>query len=189
MQKEGKYDENRDLWENGVQLVTTNIQNKMLQLLYNENRQSALIYSDMQHITRNMIIISLFLAAFLVVVTTMMITIIPRSISKPVRYLSSITKEVADGNLEVRAHMEHGVDVKLLADSLNVMIEKIKTLIDNVMLEQMRLREAELEIFRCRLILISYTIRWIQLFGWPKQVKKNRLLVWYRRCLIFSVLP
>lgn len=56
MQKEGKYDENRDLWENGVQLVTANIQNKMLQLLYNENRQSALIYSDMQHITRNMII-------------------------------------------------------------------------------------------------------------------------------------
>ena len=106
IQKEGKYDENRDLWENGVQLVTTNIQNKMLQLLYNENRQSALIYSDMQHITRNMIIISLFLAAFLAVVTTMMITIIPRSISKPVRYLSSITKKVADGNLEVRAHME-----------------------------------------------------------------------------------
>ena len=172
---EGKYDENRDLWENGVQLVTTNIQNKMLQLLYNENRQSALIYSDMQHITRNMIIISLFLAAFLVVVTTMMITIIPRSISKPVRYLSSITKEVADGNLEVRAHMEHGVDVKLLADSLNVMIEKIKTLIDNVMLEQMRLREAELEILQMQinphfLYNTLDTIVWLAEAGQKEQV-------------------
>ena len=175
MQKEGKYDENRDLWENGVQLVTANIQNKMLQLLYNENRQSALIYSDMQHITRNMIIISLFLAAFLVVVTTMMITIIPRSISKPVRYLSSITKEVADGNLEVRAHMEHGVDVKLLADSLNVMIEKIKTLIDNVMLEQMRLREAELEILQMQinphfLYNTLDTIVWLAEAGQKEQV-------------------
>ena len=175
MQKEEKYDENRDLWENGVQLVTTNIQNKMLQLLYNENRQSALIYSDMQHITRNMIIISLFLAAFLVVVTTMMITIIPRSISKPVRYLSSITKEVADGNLEVRAHMEHGVDVKLLADSLNVMIEKIKTLIDNVMLEQMRLREAELEILQMQinphfLYNTLDTIVWLAEAGQKEQV-------------------
>ena len=158
-----------------MQLVTTNIQNKMLQLLYNENRQSALIYSDMQHITRNMIIISLFLAAFLVVVTTMMITIIPRSISKPVRYLSSITKEVADGNLEVRAHMEHGVDVKLLADSLNVMIEKIKTLIDNVMLEQMRLREAELEILQMQinphfLYNTLDTIVWLAEAGQKEQV-------------------
>ena len=175
MQKEGKYDENRDLWENGVQLVTANIQNKMLQLLYNENRQSALIYSDMQHITRNMIIISLFLAAFLAVVTTMMITIIPRSISKPVRYLSSITKKVADGNLEVRAHMEHGVDVKLLADSLNVMIEKIKTLIDNVMLEQMRLREAELEILQMQinphfLYNTLDTIVWLAEAGQKEQV-------------------
>lgn len=47
--------------------------------------------------------------------------------------------------------MEHGADVKILADSLNVMIEKIQTLIDNVMLEQMRLREAELEILQMQI--------------------------------------
>lgn len=148
---DGKYDENRDLWENGVQLVTTNIQNKMLELLYNENRQSAIAYEDMRNINRNMIIISLLLAAFLIAAATMMVTIIPRSISKPIRYLSNITKEVAQGNLDVRAHMEHGADVKILADSLNVMIEKIQTLIDNVMLEQMRLREAELEILQMQI--------------------------------------
>lgn len=148
---EGKYDENRDLWENGVQLVTTNIQNKMLQLLHNENRQSAIVYSEMQNMTRNMIFVSLLLVVFLAATATMMVTIIPRSISKPIRYLSNITQEVAQGNLDVRAHMEHGAEVKILADSLNVMIEKIQTLIDNVMLEQMRLREAELEILQMQI--------------------------------------
>ena len=148
---DGKYDENRDLWENGVQLVTTNIQNRMLELLHNENRQTAIAYEDMRNINRNMIIISLILAAFLIAIATMMVTIIPHSISKPIRYLSNITKEVAQGNLDVRAHMEHGADVKILADSLNVMIEKIQTLIDNVMLEQMRLREAELEILQMQI--------------------------------------
>ncbi len=148
---DGMYDENRDLWENGVQLVTANIQNKMLELLYNENRQSAIAYEGMQHMTRNMIIISLVLVAFLVAAATLLVTIIPRSISKPIRYLSNVTKEVAGGNLDVRVHMEHGAEVKILADSLNVMIEKIQTLIDNVMLEQMRLREAELEILQMQI--------------------------------------
>lgn len=147
----GKYDENRDLWENGVQLVTTNIQNTMLQLLYYENRQSAIVYDDMKRMTTNMIWISLLLAAFLVAAATMMVTIIPRSITKPIRYLSAVTKEIADGNLDVRVHMEHGAEMKLLADSLNVMIEKISILIDNVMLEQMRLREAELEILQMQI--------------------------------------
>lgn len=147
----GKYDENRDLWENGVQLVTTNIQNTMLELLYYENRQSATIYDDMQVMTRNMIILSLVLILFLAAVAVLMVTIIPRSISKPIRYLSDVTKEIADGNLDVRVQIHHGVDVKILADSLNVMIEKIQNLIDNVMLEQMRLREAELEILQMQI--------------------------------------
>lgn len=147
----GKYDENRDLWENGVQLVTTNIQNTMLQLLYYENKQNAVVYEDMQNMTRRMILVSLILAAFLVATATMMVTIIPRSISKPIRYLSAVTKKVADGNLDVRVHMEHGAEVKLLADSLNVMIEKIQTLIDNVLIEQMNLREAELEILQMQI--------------------------------------
>lgn len=147
----GRYDENRDLWENGVQLVTTNIQNTMLELLYYENRQSATAYNDMQKMTTNMILISFFIVGILIAVAILMVTIIPRSISKPIRYLSEVTKEVADGNLDVRVHMKHGAEVKLLADSLNVMIEKIQTLIDNVMLEQMRLREAELEILQMQI--------------------------------------
>lgn len=147
----GRYDENRDLWENGVQLVTTNIQNTMLKLLYYENRQSAIAYDDMQTMTRNMILISLVLVAVLAAAATMMVTIIPRGITKPIRYLNSVTKEVADGNLGVRVHMAHGAEMKILADSLNVMIEKIQTLIDNVMLEQMRLREAELEILQMQI--------------------------------------
>lgn len=147
----GRDDENRDLWENGVQFITTNIQNTMLKLLYYENRQSAIAYGDMQTMTRNMILISLVLVAVLIAVATMMVTIIPRSITKPIRYLNTVTKEVADGNLGVRVHMAHGAEMKILADSLNVMIEKIQTLIDNVRLEQMRLREAELEILQMQI--------------------------------------
>jgi two-component system sensor histidine kinase YesM len=59
--------------------------------------------------------------------------------------LSNITNQVARGDLSVRSNIKNGVEVKVLSDSLNIMIEKLSNLIETVKEEQTLLREAELK--------------------------------------------
>lgn len=147
----GKYDENRELWENGVQLATRNIEQTMTKILYYENQESAAQYQRITKIINRLEIITIVLLIIMAAMAVVMTTIIPHSISRPIAYLANITKKVAGGDLEVRAHITHGEDVKVLADALNRMIKKIQSLIDNVLLEQMNLREAELEILQMQI--------------------------------------
>lgn len=151
LQTGNHYDENQEIWELSIQTVTTSIQETVLQILYYENRQSQEIYNDMQDMTLRMIWTGVLLLSFLAAVTVLMITIIPRTITRPIRDLNWVTEQVAKGELDVRAHVEHGAELKVLGDSLNVMIEKISSLIDRVKEEQTNLREAELEILQMQI--------------------------------------
>lgn len=147
----GRYDENEELWETGVQSITSNIQQNMLELLYYENKESTQIYQDVNKRTVQMIAGSVFIIVILVIVAIVMITYIPRTISRPVRELCKVTEQAAEGDLTVRSHIAHGAELKVLSDSFNVMIEKTSNLIDRVKEEQTKLREAELEILQVQI--------------------------------------
>ena len=151
MLKGSMYDANQEIWERDIQMVTASIQEMILEILYYENKQGAIIYSDMQHMTARMIVISIVILVFLIGVTILMILIFPRTITRPVNDLSKVTERVAGGDLTVRAHIRHGVELKEFGNSLNVMIEKIASLIQRVTEDQASLREAELEILQMQI--------------------------------------
>ncbi|MCR5691609.1 MAG: sensor histidine kinase [Eubacterium sp.] len=147
----GFYDANQEIWENGIQSITTLIQQNMLELLYYENLDSTQVYASIESRTLNIVAISVGTLALMFVFAVLMITYIPRTITKPVRELSKVTERVAGGDLTVRSHIEHGVELKVLSESLNIMIEKISSLIERVREEQIHLREAELEILQLQI--------------------------------------
>lgn len=149
--KGGMYDENQEIWARDIQMVTALIQENVLEILYYENKQGAVIYGEMQHMTEQMIIISIIILIFLIGVTTFMILIFPGTVTRPVSDLSKVTERVAGGDLSVRAHIRHGAELKEFGDSLNVMIEKISSLIQRETENQASLREAELEILQMQI--------------------------------------
>lgn len=151
IQKGGMYDANKEIWERDIQMVTASIQETMLEILYYENKQGAIIYNQMQHMTVNMTVISVIVLVFLIGVAALMILIFPRMVTRPVSDLSKVTERVARGDLSARAHIRHGVELKEFGDSLNVMIEKISSLIQRVTEDQASLREAELEILQMQI--------------------------------------
>ncbi len=151
MLKGGMYDENQKIWEQDIQSVTACIQESVLEILYYENKQGAIIYSDMQKMTIQMILVSIVIFVFVIALTVLMITVFPRTVTRPIYDLSRVTQKVAGGDLTVRAHIRHGVELKGLGDSLNVMIEKISSLIERVTRNQANLREAELEILQMQI--------------------------------------
>lgn len=146
-----KYQENLAIWENDVQIVTTLISDTIYQYIYYEIKDIQLAREN--HQKKFEAIISFTVLAFFIITLLIgvMSYLIPKSITNPIRRLSDITDQVAKGNLQVRADVRTGVEVKVLNDSLNTMIDKINELLEQVKHEQIRLRKAEFQILQAQI--------------------------------------
>ena len=145
------YDENVEMWETGVQPITSQIQQNILEILYYENQESSMVYEQMQSMNTQLIIASVVILVIFIIVAVLSVTFIPRTITRPVSKLRKVMEQAAKGDLTVRARLEHGAELKVLGDSFNTMICQNVLLIDRVREEQKNLREAELEILQMQI--------------------------------------
>lgn len=170
-----KYEENLEIWENDVQIVTDLLQDTIFQYIYYE-------ISDLQHLSteyRNIFVgtVRFIIIAFACICMLLLILsyYIPLSITRPIRKLSEVTDQVAKGDLSVRFDARSGVEVNRLSDSLNTMIDKINELLAQVTKEQVRLRKAEFELLQMQinphfLYNTLDTIIWLAEAGKQKEV-------------------
>lgn len=146
-----KYEDNMEIWENDVQIVTSLFRETIFQYIYYEISQLQQLRAEYQ----NVFVATLgFLLAALACILIVIIYVsyhIPLSITRPIRKLSEVTDQVAKGNLDVRSEVKGGIEVSMLSDSLNTMIDKINELIEQVTKEQIRLRKAEFELLQSQI--------------------------------------
>lgn len=146
-----KYEENLEIWENDVQIVTSLVRETFFQYVYYEieNLQDAreAFQKEYSLIMAFSTIAFAALALFLAYASYK----IPLDITKPIIELSNVTDQVARGNLSVRSEVYDGVEARMLSDSLNAMIDKINELLEQVTTEQIRLRKAEFELLQAQI--------------------------------------
>ncbi|MCR5399411.1 MAG: sensor histidine kinase [Lachnospiraceae bacterium] len=146
-----KYEENIEIWENDVQIVTALVRETIIQFIYFE-------IQDMQKMRNNMNafyakVFSYVIVAFLLI-TALVIAIsylISQSITKPVRELSRVTQAVAGGDLSVHTTTDAGAELGALSHSFNDMIDQINKLLEQVRMEQESLRKTELELLQAQI--------------------------------------
>lgn len=150
-----RYEDNMMIWENDVQIVTALLSETLNEYIFGEIRN---IQAQRDSLERNSVMVigvTVLITVILLGTTLIFSIVIPGSITRPIYELRDVTKEVAAGNLNVRARVrengEDGNEVEELAASLNVMIDKIGDLIDQVKVEQVRLRHAELELLQAQI--------------------------------------
>ena len=146
-----KYEENIEIWENDVQIVTSLIRETIFQYIYYE-------ISDIQQLRiqyRNfyMVLVRFLIITFsgILVLVVLLSYYIPLSITRPIRKLSEVTDQVAKGNLTVRSDVKTGMEVSTLSNSLNTMIDKINERLEQITKEQVRLRKAEFELLQSQI--------------------------------------
>ena len=151
LQEESRYEDNMEIWENDVQIVTSLVGDTMSQYIYYEVKGIQQSRAAYQAFFVNMIRFSLLGMGIVLILVIILSYYIPRSITMPITRISKVTDQVAKGNLSVRAAAESGAEARMLSDSLNAMIDKINELLDQVTTEQVRLRKAEFELLQAQI--------------------------------------
>ena len=151
LQEESRYEDNMEIWENDVQIVTSLVGDTMSQYIYYEVKGIQQSRAAYQAFFVNMIRFSLLGMGIVLILVIILSYYIPRSITMPITRISRVTDQVAKGNLSVRAAAESGAEARMLSDSLNAMIDKINELLDQVTTEQVRLRKAEFELLQAQI--------------------------------------
>ncbi len=150
--KEGdKYEDNIEIWENDVQIVTALVRETIIQFIYYEIQDMEKMRNEMNAFyTRvfTFVVIAFLLMTLLVIAISY---IISQSITRPVRDLSMATRKVAMGDLDVRANTDSGAELGALSDSFNNMIDQINKLLLQVRTEQESLRKTELELLQAQI--------------------------------------
>lgn len=146
-----KYEENRQIWENDVMIVTSLLEDDFFQYIYYEIRDIERASAEYKSVFVTMITISIAIFFGILLVILFLSYKIPLSITSPIRRLSEVTDQVAKGNLSVRASVKSSGEVATLSESMNTMIDKINELLEQVTKEQMRLRKAEFELLQSQI--------------------------------------
>lgn len=175
LEEGNKYEDNIEIWENDVQIVTSLLRETIFQYIYYEIRDIQQSRTEYQNFFEETVRFSLIAFAFILVLIILLSYHIPLSITRPIRRLSEVTDQVTKGDLSVRSDVKSGAEVSVLSDSLNSMIDKINELLEQVTKEQIRLRKAEFELLQSQinphfLYNTLDTIIWLAEAGEQKKV-------------------
>lgn len=151
MAEGNKYEDNIQIWENDVQIVTSLLRETIFQYIYYEIKNLEVARNEYQHFYEKMIRIAVIAFVAISILIISLSIYIPQSITEPITELSEVTDQVAKGDLSVRSNVDSGGEVGVLSDSLNSMIDKINELLSQVTTEQTRLRKAELELLQSQI--------------------------------------
>lgn len=146
-----KYEDNIEIWENDVQIVTALVRESIVQYIYFEISDIQQMRTEYQNFFMAMLRFLIIAFACVLVLILVFSYYIPLSIARPIRKLSEVTDLVAKGDLTVRSDVRSGAEVNMLSNSLNTMIDKINELLGQVTKEQTRLRKAEFELLQAQI--------------------------------------
>lgn len=150
-QKEDLYEENLEIWENDVQIVTTLIEDTIFEYIYYDIKDVQIERTIFQQQFKVIIIIAIIAFVIISAIMAFFSYYIPLSISRPIKKITDVTNQVAAGDLDVRSDVTDGVEATMLSTSLNSMIDKINELLSQVTTEQIRLRKAEFELLQSQI--------------------------------------
>ena len=148
---DAEYALNLEIWENDVQIVTGLIKEEIFQYIFYEIRDMQTEKAEMDIFFQRVMTGSLISFGIMSLMVLAFSIYLPKSFTRPITDLVEVTDRIAKGDLAVRSVNDSKDEVGILSQSMNQMIDKINELLSQITKEQIRIREAELELLQSQI--------------------------------------
>ena len=148
LNKPSNYSNNMPMWENDVHGVTSLIQNYIQKYIYYETLSLERLKNTVEKDTARAITFCILLltAILAVVFVTSRKTI--RSVTVPINALCDVAKQMEKGDFTAEPPIQSDDEIQILVHRFDRMRNKIANLVEDVKMEQMKLKDTELKLLQ-----------------------------------------
>ncbi len=144
----GSYEANMESLDLDIRVLTELIQEQIQTYIYQQSQNLESLREGVRKEVDQAITITSFILAVILLGAFLISRWIVGSITEPIGRLRAATKKAGAGDFEIRAKDEELEEISVLSSSFNAMVEKIGQLVDDIHIEELNLREAELRLLQ-----------------------------------------
>ncbi|MBS7302639.1 MAG: sensor histidine kinase [Lachnospiraceae bacterium] len=148
LDKGGRYDENIEMLDNNIYILTELIQDDIQYYIYYQTKSIEQLKIQLNEQVQAFIFFYAVIAVFLVAFATIVTGFVLNSITGPVNKLCDATKQIAGGNFSTRVAIEGKDEIATLAESVNDMSEHLEELVRQIKEDERKMRYAELRLLQ-----------------------------------------
>lgn len=148
LDKGGRYDENIEMLDNNIYILTELIQDDIQYYIYYQTKSIEQLKIQLNEQVQAFIFFYAVIAVFLVAFATIVMGFVLNSITGPVNKLCDATKQIAGGNFSTRVAIEGKDEIATLAESVNDMSEHLEELVRQIKEDERKMRYAELRLLQ-----------------------------------------
>ncbi len=144
----GRYDENMEMLDNNVYILTELIQDDIQYYIYYQTRSIGSLTAQLNEQAYDFIRLCIGLIAGVVLLAVIVSSLILKSITHPLERLCRVTERIARGEFTVRARIDTRDEIRALSDSVDDMAEKLRIMISQIKEDERKMRRAELRLLQ-----------------------------------------
>ena len=148
LEEGGHYDENIDMLDNNIYILTELIQDDIQYYIYYQTQSMEMMRATLNQQSFTFIVCMVLLLLALTVFVSLVETRISHSISGPLQELGQVTRQIAQGNFTVRAGETGDDETAALSASVNDMAQHLSVMVTKIREDERKMRRAELRLLQ-----------------------------------------
>ncbi len=144
----GRYDENMEMLDNGVYILTELIQDDIQHYIYYQTRSIERLTAQLNEQVRSFMVLCSGMTLTIVLVVVLISSFLLQSITRPLERLCRVTERIARGEFTVRTKIDTQDEIRALSDSVDDMAERLSIMMNQIIEDERKMRHAELRLLQ-----------------------------------------